>query len=231
MELRTLKATTRQTVGKEAAGKTRKGGAIPAVLYGGGEPPLSLTVDARQFELLIHHGRSGEHAIVQLDVEDNPAINTPALVKAVQHHPMRGSAVHADFLRIRLDQRITTVVPIRLVGQAPGIIEGGVMDLQLREVEVECLALEVPESIDVDVSELHLNDSFHVAQLKAPEGLAILSDPERTVVAVHTPRVVKETTAVAAEAVEGEATTPEVVGEKKDKGEEKEKDKDKEKKK
>jgi len=223
MELQTLKVATRQAQGKEKARKVRAAGSLPGTLYGGGQEPVSLAVNRRAFELLIHHARGGEHAIVQLEVEDNASFNTPALVKAVQHHPLRNTPTHADFLRIRLDEKIVTMIPVRLVGQAPGIAEGGVLDHQMRELEVECLALSVPDEVVVDVSGLHVNDSIHVSALQVPADVAIISDPERPVVAVHPPRVVKETVE-AAEAAEGEAASPEVITERKEKDEKDAKD-------
>ncbi|MCX5758647.1 MAG: 50S ribosomal protein L25 [Candidatus Hydrogenedentes bacterium] len=225
MELQTLKVATRQASGKEKARKVRKAGSVPGVLYGGGQDPVSLTVNLRTFETLIHRARGGTHAIVQLDIDDNAALNTPALIKAVQYHPLRGTPTHADFLRIRLDEKITTLIPVRLVGQAPGIVDGGVLDLQMREIEVECLALSVPDEVVVDVSGLHINDSIHVSALQVPPDVAVMSDPERQVVAVHPPRVVKEAVEVA-EGAEGEAegATPEVITERKEKEEKEDKE-------
>ncbi len=226
MELQTLKGTTRQAGGKGAAKKMRHAGAVPAVLYGGDQGPVSLCIDVRAFDLLIHHSRGGEHAILKLDIEDKPELSTPALVKAVQHDPIKGFVMHADLLRIRLDEKIQTVVPVRLTGQAPGISEGGVLDHQLREIEVECLALEVPDEFVVDVSVLHVNDSIHVSQLAVPAGVDVVTDADRPVVAVLPPRVEK----VAAEGAEAEgegaeAAAPEVISERKEKDKDKEKDK------
>ncbi len=223
MELQTLNVATRPASGKEKARKVRKAGAVPAVLYGGGQDPVSLIVNLRTFETLIHRARGGKHAIVQLDVDDNVALNTPALIKAVQYHPLRGAPTHVDFLRIRLDEKIVTLVPVRLVGQAPGLVDGGVLDLQMREIEVECLALNVPDEVVVDVSGLHINDSIHVSALQVPPDVAIMSDPERQVVAVHPPRVVKEVVEAAAGA-EAEGATPETITDRKDKDEKDDKD-------
>jgi large subunit ribosomal protein L25 len=231
MELQALKVTKRAAGGSSAAGRTRRTGVVPAVLYGGGHAPASLSVNLRAFESLIHHSRGGEHAIVRLEVEDAPELDTPALLKEVQHDPLRGSVIHADFLRIRLDERIETVVPIRLIGQAPGIAEGGVLDHQLRDLEIECLALDVPEEVVVDVSNLHMNDSIHVSQLTVPENVSVRSDPERPVVAVHPPRVIKEAAPEAAEGAEAAAEGPEVITERKEKDEDEDKDKGKDKKK
>lgn len=209
MELQTLMAATRDQRGKGAAGRERKAGRVPGVLYGGGSDAVSIKLDAREFERLVHAG--GEHAIVQLNVEDQPGLSSPAMLKSVHHHPVRGNIVHADFLRIRLDERITTVVPLELVGHAKGVVEGGVIDFQLREVEVECLALEVPEKIVVDTSELGMGDSIHVEQLQAPKNVTIVTDPARSVVAVHAPRVMKtpEEEAAEAEAAAAEAQAAE----------------------
>ena len=226
MELQSLKASTRMAGGKGVARQARAQGALPAVLYGGDQGPVSLKLDLHQFDLLVH-GRGGEHAIVQIEVQDEPAFSTPALLKAIQRHPARGNILHADFLRIRLDERIATIVQIRAVGQPIGVIEGGVLDQQLREVEVECLALEVPDEIVVDISGLHIGDSIHAGQLTPPENVTILTDPERPVVAVHAPRVVKEEAPEEA-VVEGEgaeAAGPEVITEKKGKEKEDEKEK------
>ena len=198
MELQTLKAATRTQRGKGPAGRERKAGNVPGVLYGGGGDAISLKLDAREFERLVHSG--GEHAIVQLSVEDQPDLSSPAMLKAVHHHPVRGEIMHADFQRIRLDERLTTLVSIEIVGQSKGIVEGGVLDFQLRELEIECLALEVPEKIDVDISDLGIGDSIHVGQIQAPDGVTIVTDLTRNVVAVHAPRVVKSAEEEAAEA-------------------------------
>ncbi|HIJ65665.1 MAG TPA: 50S ribosomal protein L25 [Candidatus Hydrogenedentes bacterium] len=201
MDLQTLKVAARTDLGKGGARRTRRNGKVPIVLYGLGAAPVSLKAEERDFLHLVH-GRAGEHAVVQLEVEGSPDLNCPALLKDVLHHPVRGDILHADFLRIRLDQRISTQVAVTLVGHSRGVVEGGVLDHQLREVEVECLATDVPAEITVDVTELDLGESLHVAQLAAPENVTIVTDPERTIVAVHVPRVVKTAAEIAAEEAE-----------------------------
>jgi len=220
MQVLTLKAKTRPTSGKGAAHRLRAAGLVPSILYGGGQDPVRISLDQHEFDLLIHHGRSGEHAVLQLEVEDQPELSTPALVKEVQHHPLRDTIIHADLLRIRLDQRIQTVVAIKLTGQPEGVVEGGILDRQLREVEVECLALDVPDAFVIDVSELHIGDSLHVSDIDIPENATLLTDPERPVAAVLAPRVEAEEEAEGegeeAEEGEGETAEPEVIGEKKE---------------
>jgi large subunit ribosomal protein L25 len=224
MEIQSLKAATRETAGKKSARDARNAGALPGVLYGGGQTPVSLVVNRREFEVAVHRSRGGEHAILRLEMEDKPELSTPVLIKAVQHHPLRGDFVHADFLRIRMDERIVTIVQVRLQGQAPGLGEGGILDHQMREVEVECLALDVPEEVVVDVSGLHIGDSVRLDAVKFPENVTVLTETDRPVVTIHAPRVVKEEV-VAEEGAGGEAAAePEVITERKEKEKEKEKE-------
>jgi len=214
MEIQSVKAATREDGGKKAARKLRAAGSLPGVLYGGGKEAVSLTIDRHDFENIIHHSRGGEHAILRLEVEDKPELSTPVLLKEIQHHPLRGDYLHADFLRIRLDEQITTMVAIRVEGQAPGVTEGGILDHQMREVEIECRAMDVPDEFVVDVSELHIGDSIHLTDVELPDGVTLVDDPERSVVAVLAPRIVKEAAEEEAEEAEEGAEEPERVGEK-----------------
>ena len=107
MQILNLSVETRTTTGTGPARRNRVAGAVPGVVYGDGQTPLSITFDARRFQFDVVN-KGGEHAIVQVDVKDNPALSGPALLKAVQHHPVSGRVVHTDFLRIRLDKPITT---------------------------------------------------------------------------------------------------------------------------
>lgn len=217
MELQALKATTREAGGTDRARRVRKGGTVPAILYGGGGKPVCLGVDLRDFQRLVQ-GKGAEHAVVQLEVDDKPQLSSPALLKAVQHHPLRGDVLHVDFQRIRLDEKITTMVPIVITGQATGVVEGGVLDRPLRELEVECLAADTPEQIEVDVSELDIGDSVHVADIAVPADVTIVTDTQRTIAAVLAPRIVREVVAAeAAEEGEEEAAEP---AEKAEEGEE-----------
>lgn len=210
MELQSLKASTRTETGSAHARRLRRQGFVPAVLYGGDGEPVGLRLEARALNRLVH-GRGGEHAVLQLEFEDNPALSGPAMVKEVQHHPVRGEITHADFLRISLEERIVTVVPVVLTGRAPGAAEGGILEHILREVEVECRALDVPDSLELDVSTLGIGESLRVSDLTAPANVTIVTDPERAVAAVHAPRVTAEE---AAPEAEGEAAEPEVIGKK-----------------
>ncbi len=224
MELETFKVNTRHAQGKRSAHSLRRQGFVPAVLYGGEGNPVTLQMKTGAFEHLLHSGW-GQHAIVQLEIEDEPELNTPALLKNVQYHPVKDEILHADFLRIRLDQRISTLVPVELQGEAEGVLEGGVLDHQLRELEIECLALDVPESVKIDISELKVGDSIHVSAIAPPPNTTVVTDPERAVVAILAPQVIPVEEEVEGEeaALEGEEPAePEVIGEKKEEEEEEE---------
>lgn len=204
MELQSLTATLRESTGKNASGRARRAGIVPAVLYGEGKDPVSLSIDYAAFKQLVH-GEQGEHAIVEVKVENNPELDSPAMLKAVQHHPVKETYVHADLLRIDLKKKIRTQIPIKLEGHSVGVIEGGVIDHQCRELEVECLALEVPDHIIAVITDLEIGQSLHVSDLTIPDGIDLITGLQRSVVAVHAPRVIEETTvAEGDELVEGE---------------------------
>jgi len=208
MELQTLKVRPRVTGRKSVVRRVRIGGFVPAVLYGEGGESVAIEAESRAFDKVIH-GRGGEHALVKLEVEGKPEWNSPAQLRFVDHHPLKGTPQHADFQRISLDRRIRTIIPVNLVGKSEGVVMGGVLDKMLHEIEVECLALEVPENITVDVTALKIGDNIHVSQLTAPPNVSIVTDGDRTVATVHSPRVEEEKPAeVAAEGVAAEGAAP-----------------------
>ncbi len=191
MELQPLKVTIRTESGKGGARQTRRNGNVPGVLYGLGGESVSLKVDARSFDLLMG-GSQGEHALIQLEFEDQPDLNGPAMVKEVQHHPVGDQVTHTDLLRVDLSKRIHTFVAIRFEGTAQGVIEGGVIDFQTREVEIACLPMEVPEALVINIEALDIGDSLHIRDLVIPENVELLTSGDRALAAVHAPRVVVE---------------------------------------
>lgn len=199
MQILNLSVETRSGAGKGPSRRTRAAGSVPGIIYGEGQEPVAVTFDARRFQFDIVN-KGGEHAIVQVDVKDNPALSGPALLKAVQHHPVTGRVVHTDFLRIRLDKAITTAVSLHFTGRAKGVVDGGVADIQLHEIEVECLPLDVPTSIDVDITPLALGESFHVRDIAVSDKLKVVTDADRTIIAIHVPRALAEAEAAAATA-------------------------------
>ncbi len=191
MELQPLKVTTRTESGKGGARQTRRAGNVPGVLYGLSADPVQLKVDARDFDYLLQ-GSQGAHALLQLEFEDQPDLNGPAMIKDVQYHPVQDNVTHTDFLRIDLSKKIHTVVPIRFEGNSLGVIEGGVIDYQTREIEVSCLPMEVPEAIAISIEALEIGDSIHVKDLVIPENIELLTSADRALAAVHAPRVIVE---------------------------------------
>lgn len=209
MELQSLAATLRESGNKNAAGRLRRAGSVPVVLYGEGKDPVSLSIDYATFKQIVR-GEQGEHAIVEVQVENQPEFGGPAMIKAVQHHPVKDTYVHADLMRIDLKKKIRTQIAVKLVGHSVGVVEGGVIDHQCRELEIVCLALEVPDHVEVDITALEIGHSLHVSDLTIPDGVEVITSADRSVVAVHAPRVVEEAVVdeegleEGAEGVEGE---------------------------
>jgi large subunit ribosomal protein L25 len=194
-----LVADRREGTGKGVARKLRAAGRVPAVLYGSGVEATPLSVDAKDLYHLLHTG-AGTNVLVDLHVDGETHL---ALPRDVQRDHIRGRYVHVDFLAVRADAKITLTVPVRVVGESPGVKLGGVLEHHLWELQVECLPTDVPDAIDADVSGLEeIGTSLRVADLTAPEGVTILTAPEESVVAVQQPqaRIEEEV----AEAVEGE---------------------------
>ncbi|HDP34761.1 MAG TPA: 50S ribosomal protein L25 [Candidatus Hydrogenedentes bacterium] len=207
MQLVTLNAEVRETGRKTFTSRTRAADRIPAVVYGNAADAVAVAVDRKIIEKLLHT-EGGIHAVVQLEFDNAPEYNSPALIKATQRDPIRDALLHVDFLRIRLDQRIQTEVAVVLTGRAKGVVEGGIIDHQIREVDIECLALDAPQHLEVDISHLGMGESVHVSDLKVAEGVTILTDANLAIASVHAPRVLKtaeEEAAEAAEAAEAEA--------------------------
>lgn len=188
MEIQTINVTTREETGKGPARRRRVAGTIPGVIYGENKGVVSIVINTKAFVKALH-GSQGEHAIVHVNVEDKPELSGPTLVKAVQHHPIKEHVIHTDLLRIDLGKPFRTLLPIVLVGQSPGIVEGGVPDQQLRELEIECLPLDTPAQYDLDISELRIGGLIHVSDLKAPDNIKILTESARTIITIHPPRV------------------------------------------
>ncbi|MBI1318471.1 MAG: 50S ribosomal protein L25 [Candidatus Hydrogenedens sp.] len=190
MKMNTLTVSPRTADGKGLARQARRAGTVPAVLYGEKKDSVSVVVDLRNFETIVH-GKGGEHSLIDLTVEGQPELNGPVLVKAVQHHPVSDKILSADFLRIQLDKAIQTFVPVKLTGQCVGLVEGGVPDQHLHEVEITALPLAVPEFIEGDITNIRIGDTLMVESLVVPEGVTLLTPIDRPVLGVKAPRVAK----------------------------------------
>lgn len=195
MELQTLEVNSRTETGTGPSRRTRMAGAVPGIVYGLDKEPVSITLNRRAFEVAINRSGHGEHAVLQLHFADAPAHDCPVMIKAVQHHPVKETIVHADFMRIDLQKKIHVLVAVELVGRCKGITDGGVPDQQLHEIEIECMALNVPEKIELDYTNLEVGGSLHVSDLKVADGITVLTEAERAIIAIHPPRVAKDAVA------------------------------------
>ena len=204
-----LTAVKRADVGKGASRRSRAGGKVPAIIYGRGIDPVAVEVDRRE---LVSALRTDAGVNVLLDIEVD-GTRTLALTRELQRDPVRGTLLHADFVKVDRKQAIEIEVPVHVVGESPGAKEGGVLEHPLWTVHVRCLPTDVPEAIDADVSGLRIGDSLRVADLPTGD-FEILDDPENVVVAIAQPITEEELEAMEAEAgIEQEPSEEEVAAE------------------
>jgi large subunit ribosomal protein L25 len=205
-----LDAVKRSTRGKNEARRLRAAGKIPATLYGshkaGVAPaPESVAVDPKPL-MRILHSASGLNTLISLKLQGADA---RVLVKNVQLDPITHHLLHADFYRVNMDRKIQVTVPFTLLGESRGVKQdGGVLDFVHREIEVEVLPANIPDSIEVDVTDLGIGDSVHVRDLAANAAWEPVSDPDMMIVHIVVIKVVEETPAAAAPGAEGAAAAP-----------------------
>jgi large subunit ribosomal protein L25 len=168
--------------------RLRRSGRVPGVLYGGGEDPVPFDVDARE----LRHALHARGAVLEVAID---GATTPAVLKDAQHHPVRGETMHIDLVRVRLDVAIQSPVLLDLVGadEAPGVKEGGVLEQVMRELSVEALPGDIPESITFDASGLEAGATVTLAEITAPANVKLLDEPEAVVATITAPRLELET--------------------------------------
>ncbi|MDX6480212.1 MAG: large subunit ribosomal protein [Gaiellaceae bacterium] len=181
-----LLVTERETLGSAETRRLRKRGLVPGVLYGSGEP-VAICIEQRELRRALT-GAAGLHSILDVEI-DGKGKTHASILKEYQVDPVRGGVTHVDLQEVRLDRPITASVSVHLAGgdASPGVKEGGVLSQVLREVNVEALPLEVPEHIEVDVSELEIGATLRISDLAAPEGTKLLDDPESVVATITAP--------------------------------------------
>ena len=178
----TLEATTRDSRGKNEARRLRAAGKIPAVLYGGTDGALALSVDPKVLSRILHSG-SGVNTIIGLDVQGKGV--TQVLVKEFLLDPIKHSMLHADFYRVQMDKAITVTVSVVLKGEPKGVkVQGGVVDFPNREVHVECLPGDIPEHLTIDISELLIGQGVRLKELATGAKWTPVSDPDTLIVHV-----------------------------------------------
>ncbi|WCB92398.1 hypothetical protein DSM104299_01092 [Baekduia alba] len=202
-----LDVNAREAAHSRETRRLRRSGQVPGVLYGGNDDPVAFAVNERT----LRHALAAKGAVLELTIDG--AAGTPAVLKDAQRHPVRGDLMHVDLLRVDLNVAIQASVPVHLINdeQAPGIVEGGILEHVTRELSIEALPNEIPEFIEVDVSKMEMNATIQLSEIDAPKGITLLDDPDTTVLASITPPSVSTESDDEVEtetAVVGEAAAP-----------------------
>ncbi|MEW6672038.1 MAG: 50S ribosomal protein L25/general stress protein Ctc [Thermodesulfobacteriota bacterium] len=203
MEIIDLKTNIRTGRGNGAARVLRRSGHIPAVLYGPGKEPVMLSVSNGDLEQVLKKSTAGE-VLVNLTIQNGEATNRTAMIREMQTHPVSRKFLHVDFYEIALDRKLRVGVPIVTKGRAKGVEVGGVLQIVRREIEVLCLPLEIPDSIELDISDLDIGDAIHVQDIPLTEGLELPDDTNFTILTVVSPKREEVPAAEAEEGVEEE---------------------------
>jgi large subunit ribosomal protein L25 len=175
-------------LGKEASRKLRQRGLVPAICYGPRTDPIPITLDPKELLKTIH---MGENVLIDLMIQDGKkAAQKVVVVRDLQIDPIKDQYIHADLFEVVMDEEISVEVPIVLVGKSEGVKMGGVLEQITREVSMECLPTEIPQSIEVDVSHLDIGDTIHIGDIALERG-KILVDPTTTLATVVPPTVEK----------------------------------------
>jgi large subunit ribosomal protein L25 len=210
MEQLLMNAKNRQRKAKGDNRRLRREGLVPAVIYGGDKEPQAVTIDHHELELILRGARR-TNAIFNLTVEGE-AGQEQAIIREVQRHPTTEKMVHVDFLRIDLEREIEVSVPLHVTGATPkGVRAGGILEHLARTLQIRCKPLHLPKNLEADLSELELNQSFHVRDLTLPEGIQVMDEPETPLFTILALKVEVEPTP----AEEVAATEPELIGAKK----------------
>lgn len=208
MEDKKLIAKKRDLAGSSNARRMRHTGSLPGVIYGSDKAPVSIEVNAHDFEQILHHHTS-ESLLIAINLEGEGDLSV--LVKEVQHHPVTSDLMHIDLMRVEANKPIHVDIAIELVGEAKGVKVGGILDHVMHSIAVECLPGDLVEAFEIDVSNLEIGDSLHVSDLNLGSKYKILVDETAIVAGVSGPQAEVE------EEEEGEgAAEPEVITEKKE---------------
>ncbi len=195
----TLTAHTGREIGSSSTRRLRTEGKIPGVVYGHGTDPIPVAVVGREFQIAMS-GEAGLNTLLSLDVDGTKHLT---LARDIQHHPVRNTVSHIDFLIVRRDELISAEVPINLVGEAVEVAHGdGIVDQQLFTLQVKAKPTDIPPSVDIDISSLTIGGALHVSDITIPAGVELETDLDATVVGGNPPRVQAATTAEAAEGAE-----------------------------
>lgn len=211
----TLTAAVRADRGTGVARKLRAAGSVPAVIYGHGREPQSLTINTREIDKLLTQ-ISAASTVIELTVD---GVTSKTLIREIQRHPFKRHIVHIDFQALVAGEKVTVSVPLRFHGVPDGVrIAGGILEETMHQVHLRVDPSSIPSHIEVDVTPLTIGHSYHIRDLKLPEGVAILDEPGATVCVCTAPKTATETTA--AEGEGASAGEPELIRKAKAEGEE-----------
>ena len=203
-------AQNRTETGKNVNRRLRVKGLIPGVLYGSAKKPVPVSVSPKEIGSILR-SKTGENTLFDLELDGS---RRKVILKEFQLEPLKGHLLHADFYEVALDKELQVNVHVELVGTPVGVkVQGGIVDWVTRELEVECLPSDIPERITVDISNLEIGKHVRVAEIKAPDKVKILTEPDIVIAHVVAPRAeeVAPTAAEAAPAAEGAVAEPEVI--------------------
>jgi large subunit ribosomal protein L25 len=202
-----LNATVRKSTGNSPARELRRGGLIPAVLYGPQTESVMLTVNNKELEQILKKGNIGS-IILNLIIQNGKKFTKPAMIKELQSHPVSGVFMHVDFYEIDMKRKINVMIPIITKGISKGVEVGGLLQIIRREIEVLCMPGDIPETIEIDITDMDIGDSVHVDEIPLGDNVEIASDVNFTVLTVVSPKV-EEVEEEEEEALEGEEAAEE----------------------
>jgi len=187
LELIELKANIRNSVGKGQARALRRAKKIPAVFYGPETEPVLLSVEKINLEKALKKSTASQ-ALLNLTILNDKNTSRPAMIKELQTHPVSRNYLHIDFYEISMDRKIRVKVPVVVKGKSRGVEEGGILQIIRRKLEILCLPTEIPETIEIDITDLDIGDSIHVKEIPVEGDIEIPADVNFTVITIVSPK-------------------------------------------
>jgi large subunit ribosomal protein L25 len=209
-----LNVTVRKTTGNSPARVLRRGGQIPAVLYGPQTEPVLLTVNVKELEQVFKKGNIGS-IILNLVIQNGQTFTKPAMIKELQNHPVSGNFLHIDFYEIDMQRKINVMIPVVVKGHAKGVEAGGLLQIIRRDIEVLCMPGDIPEAFEIDITDLDVGDSVHIEEIPLGDNIEIPADVNFTILTIVSPKTEavaeeeEEEEALEGEEAAGEAAEPE----------------------
>jgi large subunit ribosomal protein L25 len=186
-----LQASVRKTVGNGPARVLRRAGQIPAILYGRNTEPILLSINTKELEQILSRGSFGQF-ILNLVIQNGKKMTKAAMIKELQTHPVSGHLIHIDFYEVDMNRKIKVMIPVVTTGHSVGVEEGGMLNIVRRELEVFCLPGDIPETIEIDITDLTIGDSIHIEDVAMGDNIEVAADVNFTVVTVLSPKVEEE---------------------------------------